>query len=412
MVLLMSYLLFPEERCQGEGADAQCERWPPPFGDNDLGHYGHHLGAVSMQLVAMAMVPIPKNSLLLHILGMPFERAIYHHRQLGRYAVLTGIAHGGIVFVDWSQRLDDDETVVDMLVENLYPFCVPDTDDHDGRRSLQQTLPYTTGTLTFNHQDANSPPDKVTDSVWIGRGRTNAIYNAHPGSGETMAGDHQHGDSPKGTLWCRGTVASCTRYVSFEGLTYQQRKHLGREREQFAMHVIAEDVYYDVQFTTWSKPGGFAYTRTFVRHGLPEPPPPPVWSPPPLPPPPTPTPDPTATPGTTMPPPTPTPDPTATPGTTMPPPSAPNANAPPPVSTQTPAPGAGARHQIADNGCSSDAWILDSSDVDAVANFCGLVGLSAFLLLGLSAFSFIRRHPGWYGWWYRCKYINPHSHCL
>eukprot|EP01043_Picozoa_sp_COSAG02_P051259 COSAG02_NODE_5374_length_4389_cov_3.643590_1_plen_737_part_00 len=388
MALLMGYLLFPKERCQGEGLNAQCERWPPPFGDNDLGHYGHHLGAVSMQLVAMAMVPIPKNSLLLHISGMPFERAIYHHRQLGRYAVLTGMAHSGIVFVDWSQSLDDDETLMDVLKENLYPFCAPKTDDVR-RRSLQM-LPYTTGTVSFNHRNSNSQPDKVTDSVWIGRGRTNAIYNQHPGSGEVRAGDHQRGDSPKGTLWCRGTVATCTRYVSFEGLTYKQRKHLGREREQFAMHVIAEDVYYNVQFTTWSKPGGFAYTRTFVRHGpagAPPPPPPVVRAPPPPPlihPPP-----PPSVPGLPN---------ATTPGTgTTPPPSGPHANAADPGSTQ--APGFAPRHKISDDGCEHDAWLLDSADVDAVANFCGLVALSAFLLLGLSAFSFIRR---WcYGWWYR-----------
>ena len=32
--------------------------------------------------------------MLLPVVGIPFERAIYHHRQFGRLAVLTGLTHG------------------------------------------------------------------------------------------------------------------------------------------------------------------------------------------------------------------------------------------------------------------------------------------------------------------------------
>jgi hypothetical protein len=32
--------------------------------------------------------------MLLPVVGIPFERAIYHHRQFGRLAVLTGFTHG------------------------------------------------------------------------------------------------------------------------------------------------------------------------------------------------------------------------------------------------------------------------------------------------------------------------------
>ena len=52
------------------------------------------LGVASVQFTALALIPIPKYSILLPVIGIPFERAIYHHRQFGRLAVLTGFTHG------------------------------------------------------------------------------------------------------------------------------------------------------------------------------------------------------------------------------------------------------------------------------------------------------------------------------
>ena len=276
MIALMCVLLFPEERCDKGGT--VCERWPPPFGHNDLGHYGHHLGAVSVQLVAMAMVPIPKNSLLLQLTGFPFERAIYHHRQLGRAAVFTGVAHSAIVLVDWNSQLAAGDSFWEMLVANLNPFCSTDgyaVSLHGGRRRLQ-----TTATVSFSGSWGGNV-DHITDSVWLARDRTNSIYNSKV---EGSAGDHFTGPSPVGTLWAAGSVATAAPgdYRSFQVLTARQRSHLGELHEQFALHVLAEDMYFDVTFTDWSKPGLFGYTRTFVRQGpaLPAAPPPPPPPPP------------------------------------------------------------------------------------------------------------------------------------
>ena len=105
---ILLWLIWPPYKCYyiGDSDDEECGHpWPPPIGDVDTGgdltYYSHHLGAAAMQCTALAFIPIPKHSILLPVFGIPFERAIFHHRQFGRFAVLLALAHGVFTCVDW-----------------------------------------------------------------------------------------------------------------------------------------------------------------------------------------------------------------------------------------------------------------------------------------------------------------------
>lgn len=95
---ILLWLIWPPYKCYyvGDSDDEECGHpWPPPIGDVDAGadltYYSHHLGAAAMQCTALAFIPIPKHSVLLPVFGIPFERAIFHHRQFGRFAVLLAL---------------------------------------------------------------------------------------------------------------------------------------------------------------------------------------------------------------------------------------------------------------------------------------------------------------------------------
>ena len=54
--------------------------------------------------MTLAMVPVPKNSPLLHVVGLTFERGVQIHRIMGRLAVAAGLLHGAGYVVYWEQR--------------------------------------------------------------------------------------------------------------------------------------------------------------------------------------------------------------------------------------------------------------------------------------------------------------------
>ena len=48
-------------------------------------------------------VPIPKNSPLMHVAGVSYERGVVVHRMMGRVSVLAGLAHTILVVFDWER---------------------------------------------------------------------------------------------------------------------------------------------------------------------------------------------------------------------------------------------------------------------------------------------------------------------
>ena len=103
--------------------------------------------------------------------------------------------------------------------------------------------------------------DRLTDLVWITRADDHGIFNAKVELGFT------HSVSPSGTEWASGTTAQ------FASLTYQPWETWARSvgnppatpGKNAVLHLIAEDIYLDVKFTSWGGPGGggaFTYIRS------------------------------------------------------------------------------------------------------------------------------------------------------
>ena len=54
--------------------------------------------------MVLAMVPVPKHSPLLHLVGLTFERGLRIHRVMGRVAVVAAVLHSAGYVVYWEQR--------------------------------------------------------------------------------------------------------------------------------------------------------------------------------------------------------------------------------------------------------------------------------------------------------------------
>ena len=120
-------------------------------------------------------------------------------------------------------------------------------------------------TITFTKAigaDPNLPAnqDRITASTWITRGTVRGIYNAAQEPAFT------HFLSPTNTEWANGTLAN------YASLTYTNWNSWVRVvnpspgstvGKDAVVHLIAEDIYLSVKFTSWSGPGGgFSYVRS------------------------------------------------------------------------------------------------------------------------------------------------------
>lgn len=100
--------------------------------------------------------------------------------------------------------------------------------------------------------------DRITDSVWITRGNAQGIFNiaVEPG---------YNSSSPAGTLWAFGRAADY-QSLTFDTwvATISSQPPLMVDQDM-VMHLVAEDIYIDVRFTSWTigggSGGGFAYVR-------------------------------------------------------------------------------------------------------------------------------------------------------
>jgi len=112
----------------------------------------------------------------------------------------------------------------------------------------------TDGTLPANQ-------DRITPNVWIARSYSQGIYNAAKEPGFT------HYLSPTNTEWANGTLAN---YASLNYTNWNSwvRGHPNSSPPatvgvDAVVHLIAEDIYLSVRFTSWAGPGGgFSYVRS------------------------------------------------------------------------------------------------------------------------------------------------------
>ena len=123
---------------------------------------------------------------------------------------------------------------------------------------------WTGPTLTFVNPSGSDPnqavnQDRMTPNVWITRAATMGIYNAKTESAFT------HFFSPADTEWADGTTANYLTLSYSDWDTWAKVMHGGPPATvgvPAVVHLISEDIYLNLQFTSWGgTSGGFAYQR-------------------------------------------------------------------------------------------------------------------------------------------------------
>jgi len=99
--------------------------------------------------------------------------------------------------------------------------------------------------------------DRITDNVWITRKNTAGIYNiaVEPGFGFS---------SPADTEWASGSAADYEDLVFQTWLNWVVACPPCAVNVDAVVHLISEDIYIDIRFTSWSccGAGGFSYVRS------------------------------------------------------------------------------------------------------------------------------------------------------
>lgn len=119
------------------------------------------------------------------------------------------------------------------------------------------TIPFAKPSSADWTQPANQ--DRITPLVWLTRADTQGLLNIQSEPAYT------HNLSPAGTEWAYGTTAS------FSSLTYKNweawtgNNPPGTVGQNAVVHLIGEDIYIDIKFTSWAGAGaggGFSYVRS------------------------------------------------------------------------------------------------------------------------------------------------------
>jgi len=120
----------------------------------------------------------------------------------------------------------------------------------------------TTNFVNIAGSDPNQPTnqDRLTADVWITRGAFQGIWNAATEAGFTKF------FSPQGTEWSDGLLANHASLSYVDWNTWAKNQHAGPPNTvgvNAVVHLIADDVYLSVTFTSWGMGiGGFSYTRS------------------------------------------------------------------------------------------------------------------------------------------------------
>lgn len=122
-------------------------------------------------------------------------------------------------------------------------------------------------TTNFNKAAGADPTqaanqDRITPNVWITRGSSQGIYNARTESFFT------HFFSPQDTEWANGTTANYSSLTYSDWNTWAKLDNGGPPATvglDAVVHLIAEDIYIDIKFTSWGAAGSggaFSYQRS------------------------------------------------------------------------------------------------------------------------------------------------------
>ncbi len=123
---------------------------------------------------------------------------------------------------------------------------------------------YTGDKITFTKADdtdatVEANQDRITDNVWITRDATKGIYNIKTETAYAST-------SPADTEWAVGTTEDIAS-LTFTNWESAGSKPPQRVDVDYVLHLITDDVYIDIKFTSWSDgrtpgKGGFSYERS------------------------------------------------------------------------------------------------------------------------------------------------------
>jgi hypothetical protein len=104
--------------------------------------------------------------------------------------------------------------------------------------------------------------DRMTGNVWITRAETEGLFNIAPG--KEIAYDRTQFTSPRDTEWAPGTMGQGIENLNFtnwRAAVGSPPQSIGKD---YVLHLISDDIYIDVQFSSWSASGGggFSYVRS------------------------------------------------------------------------------------------------------------------------------------------------------
>lgn len=128
-------------------------------------------------------------------------------------------------------------------------------------------------TFTNPDNDTSGIVDTITPNVILDRGEGGSIFNVAT-EGEFSVRD----ESPIGTLWARGSIGDGLENLSFGGFVPTVCLYdcggsggLGRSPVETVLYSVADDLYVDVIWTSWTSGGfewpsdglgGFTYLRS------------------------------------------------------------------------------------------------------------------------------------------------------
>lgn len=104
-----------------------------------------------------------------------------------------------------------------------------------------------------------SDRDRITPEVWLTRGSSQGIFNSKSEAA------FQHFFSPSNTEWANGTTANYAALSYSDWNTWAKTLNGGPPNTvgtNAVVHLISEDIYLDLQFTSWPLGGGFSYIRS------------------------------------------------------------------------------------------------------------------------------------------------------
>ena len=146
-----------------------------------------------------------------------------------------------LILISVSCSSEEDEIVGDTSSSNIWSGPIVQFSKEDGADFSQE-----------------SNQDRITSNVWITRANDGGqIFNIAKESAANKS------SSPAGTAWSIGSINNINSltFTNFRSAVGKPKDVVGKN---LVMHLIDDDIYLSVKFTSWSEgqKGGFSYERS------------------------------------------------------------------------------------------------------------------------------------------------------